>query len=76
MELLFNENIHTEGINISNINSSNTEIKIIPYKDPLSEKLLNLTKYNLTWFVKSLKDRKMKIKLNLSDPDAISTFST
>ena len=76
MELLFNETIETKGINISHINSSNTEIKIIPYNDPFSDKPLNLTKYKLTWYVKSLKDRIMVIQLNFSDPEAISPFLT
>ena len=76
MELVFNQNINTEAINISQINSSNTEIKIIPFIDPVSEKFFNLSKYDLTWYVKSLEINRMKILLNFSDPNAISTFLT
>lgn len=51
MEFIFNDTIQTEGINISHINSSNTEIKILPKIDEFSDRLINLTKYNLTWYV-------------------------
>jgi len=44
MELFFSDSIQTEGINISSINSSNTEIKIIPQFDKFSDKLINMTK--------------------------------
>ena len=54
MEFIYNDTIQIEGINISHINSSNTEIKIIPFSDKFSVKLINMTKYNLTWYVKSL----------------------
>ena len=33
------------GIKASDINSSNTDIRIIPYYDPNSGEILNLTKY-------------------------------
>jgi len=49
MEILFSETINTEKLKISDINSSNTNITIIPYFNPFSEKIINLTKYNLTW---------------------------
>ena len=74
MDLLFNETIYTIGINISHINSSNTEIKIIPYIDPVSEELINMSKYKLSWYVNSLQNRRMKILLNFSEPNEISTF--
>ena len=34
---------------MKDINSSNTEIRILPYNDPMTGELVNLTKYNLNW---------------------------
>ena len=49
MKIAFSERISIKGINISHINSSNTDIRILPYIDPNSHEIVNLTKYNLTW---------------------------
>ena len=51
MKIAFSERISIKGINISHINSSNTDIRIIPFKDQTTSEIINLTKYNLTWNV-------------------------
>ena len=49
MDILFNDTLSYEALNYSDINSSNTEIKILPYIVPGSTEVINLTKFNLTW---------------------------
>ena len=49
MKIPFSEKISIEGIKLSDINSSNTEIRIIPYLDPNTNDFINSTKYNLNW---------------------------
>ena len=49
MRIPFNEKISIIGIKSSDINSSNTEIKILPYIDASTDDLVDLSKYKLTW---------------------------
>jgi hypothetical protein len=49
MRIPFSEKISIIGIKSSDINSSNTEIKILPYIDASTDDLVDLRKYNLTW---------------------------
>ncbi len=56
----------------SDINSSNTEIRLIPYRDFSSRELLNLTKYDFTWTKTKLTEYELEIQLNFTEPDSIS----
>ena len=73
MRISFSEKILATGIKLSDINSSNTDIRIIPYRDPSSGELLNLTKYNFTWNTTGLTEYELEIQLNFTEPDSIST---
>jgi hypothetical protein len=70
----FSEKISIEGIKSSDINSSNTEVKIVPYIDPSSGDLVDLSKYNLTWNVTQLTEEELEIQLDFLDPDSISRY--
>ena len=72
MDIIFNDTLFLEGITYSDINSSNTEIIIIPYIEPNSNELINLTKFNLTWESTALTSNKLSIQLNFSESGAIS----
>ncbi len=45
---------------------------MIPYRDPSSGELVNLTKYNLTWSATKLTEFELEIQLNFTEPDSIS----
>ena len=45
----------------SDINSSNTEIKIFPYYDKSTGELLNQSNYNLTWNTTKLTEEELEI---------------
>ena len=49
VRITFNQRISIEGIKSSDINSSNTDIRILPYINPTTHDFLNFSKYNLTW---------------------------
>jgi hypothetical protein len=57
----FSEKISIKGINASDINSSNTEIKILPYVDSSTGDFLDLTNYNLTWNATQLTEDELEI---------------
>ena len=64
----FNDTLNLEGIEPSYINSTNTDIKILPYQDPNSNQTLNLTNYELTWETTELTKNRWKVKMNFSLP--------
>jgi hypothetical protein len=68
----FSEKISIKGIKSSDINSSNTEVKIIPSIDTSTGDLVDLSKYNLTWNVTQLTEEELEIQLDFEDPDSIS----
>ena len=49
MDIIFNDTLSQEGLTYSDINSSNTDIQILPYIEPGSNEVINKTKFNLTW---------------------------
>ncbi len=48
-------------MNKSDINSFNTEIKILPYYDKSNGEFLNLSNYNLTWNTTKLTEEELEI---------------
>ena len=72
MKIPFSERISIQGLNISDINSSNTEIKILPYIDPSTENIVDLSKYNLTWNATKFTEQEIEIQLEFENPDQIS----
>ena len=72
LRIPFSDKISTKGINFSDINSSNTDIRIIPYNDPSTQQAVNITKYNLTWITTQLTEQELEIQLDFEDPDSIS----
>ncbi len=48
-------------MNKSDINSSNTDIKIHPYYDKSNGEFLNLSNYDLTWNTTSLTEEELEI---------------
>ena len=63
MRITFNQRISIEGVNISDINSSNTDIRILPYNDLSTGNLVDLSKYNLTWNTTKLTEQEIEIQL-------------
>ncbi len=61
MRIPFSEKISLKGIKSLDINSSNTEIRILPYIYPSTDDLVDLSKYNLTWHVTQLTDEELEI---------------
>jgi len=51
MTLTFNESISVSKTIVSNINSSNTNISVIPYINPTNEKDVNYSSLGLTWSI-------------------------
>ena len=49
MDVDFNDSIVLDGINIADINSTNTDLKIIPYIDKISSENINQSLFALTW---------------------------
>ena len=45
---------------------------MIPYRDPSSGELVNLTKYDFTWTTTKLTEYELEIQLNFTEPDSIS----
>ena len=70
---MFNDSLSIKGITVNNINSSNTDIKIIPYSDQITREFINYTKYNLTWTATKLTQFELEIQLNFNEPESIST---
>jgi hypothetical protein len=69
MRIPFSEKISIKGIKSSDINSSNTEIKIVPYIDPSTGDLVDLSKYNLTWNATKLTEDELEIQLDFLEPN-------
>ena len=69
VKILFSDKISTKEIRFSDINSSNTDIRIIPYNDPSSGEHVNLTDYNFTWTTIKLTEYELDIQLNFTEPD-------
>ena len=65
----FSEKISIKGIKSSDINSSNTDVKIFPYIDPSIGDLVDLSKYNLTWNATQLTEDELEIQLDFLEPD-------
>ncbi len=65
----FSERISIIGIKSSDINSSNTEVKILPHYDPSTSDLEDLSKYNLIWNVTQLTEEEIEIQLDFEEPD-------
>ncbi len=61
MDIIFNDTLFLEGITYSDINSSNTEIVILPYIELGSSLVTNLSKFNLTWESIALTKNKLSI---------------
>jgi hypothetical protein len=61
MKIPFSEKISIKGIKSSDINSSNTEMKILPYIDPSTGDLVDLSEYNLTWHTTLLTEEELEI---------------
>jgi hypothetical protein len=61
MKITFSEKISIIGIESSDINSSNTEVRILPYIDPSIGDLIDLSKYNLTWNATQLTEDELEI---------------
>ncbi len=61
-------------MNKSDINSSNTDIRILPYYDLSTGKYVDLSKYNLTWNSTKLTEEELEIQLDFENPDSISRF--
>jgi hypothetical protein len=61
MRIPFSEKISIKGIKSSDINSFNTEIKILPYIDPSTGGLVGLSNYNLTWQTTQLTEDELEI---------------
>jgi len=74
VKISFDQRLSIADIKASDINMSNTDINIIPYREPGSENLLNLTKYNLTWKAISLTEKELYIQLNFTEPGSISRY--
>ena len=49
VKITFSNKISIYGIKFLDINSSNTDIRIIPFVKPEFHEVVNLTKYNMTW---------------------------
>ena len=49
-------------------------MSIIPYHDPSSSELVNLTTYNFTWTTTKLTEYELEIQLNFTEPKYISKF--
>jgi hypothetical protein len=75
VEILFNDSIDIYKFELSQINSSNTDIMIIPYYNPILRADINYTQYNFTWNTTSITSYKLTIQLYFSEPDAVSKFS-
>jgi hypothetical protein len=69
VRISFSERISIIGINSSDINLSNTEVKILPYIDPSTGDLIDLSKYNLTWNATKLTEEELVIQLDFQEPD-------
>ena len=69
MIIPFSEKISIIGIKSSDINSSNTEVEILPYIDPSTGDFLDLSKYNLTWNATKLTEEELEIQLDFEEPD-------
>ena len=69
MRIPFSEKISIIGIKSSDINSSNTEVEILPYIDPSTGDFLDLSKYNLTWNATKLTEEELEIQLDFEEPD-------
>jgi hypothetical protein len=69
LRIRFSQRILIKGINKSDINSSNTEIKILPYHDKRNGEFLNLSNYNLTWNTTNLTEEELEILLDFENPD-------
>ena len=63
VRITFNQRISIEGINTLDINSSNTDIRILPYNDLSTGNLVDLSKYNLTWNTTKLTEQEIEIQL-------------
>ena len=57
----FSDKISTKDIKLSDINSYNTDIRIIPFCNPISDEDVNLTKYDLTWNATQLTEQELEI---------------
>jgi hypothetical protein len=72
VRILFGEKISIKGIKSSDINSSNTEVEILPYINQITGNFLNLSKYNLTWNTTQLTEKELEIQIDFEEPDSIS----
>ena len=63
VRITFNQRISIEGVNTLDINSSNTDIRILPYNDLSTGNLVDLNKYNLTWNTTKLTEQEIEIQL-------------
>ena len=69
MRIPFSEKISIKGIKSSDINSSNTEVKILPYIDTITGDFVDLIKYCLTWHATKLTEEELEIQLDFEEPD-------
>jgi hypothetical protein len=69
LRIPFSEKISIKGIKSSDINSSNTEVKILPYIYQNTGDLVDLSKYSLTWNVTKLTEEELEIQLDFEEPD-------
>ena len=68
----FNDTIKIDRIKISELNSSNIHLKIIPADSRDKQEGFNASKLNFTWTVVDLTQTYLKIKLNFFEPNFVS----
>ena len=59
---------------MSDINSSNTDIRILPYIDSNIGKVFDFKNYNLSWNTTRLTEYELEIQLYFENPDLISRY--
>ena len=61
VKIPFSQKIMTKGIKLSDINSSNTDIRIIPYNDSSTGKFVNQSNFNLSWNATQITEQELEI---------------
>ncbi len=69
----FNDSIELYGINLADINLTNTDIKVIPFIDKFINDKINQSLQSFTWKTIELTKKNLRIQLNFTYPDSIST---
>ena len=61
MVIYLNDSIILDGINVADINSTNTDIKLIPYIDQIFNYKINQSLFDFSW--KAIKLTKNKLRI-------------